>query len=303
MKVLVTGGSGFIGSALVKALVKDGDAVRVLDNNSRGTSLHREAEFVAGDIRDALAVSMAVRGVNEVIHLAYVNGTKTFYSDPDLVLDVAVKGIVNVIDACRRHSVKRLTLASSSEVCRAKLVMPDETIPLVIPDPHNPRYSYSAGKIISEMMALHSKAFERLLIFRPFNIYGPGMADGHVIPDFAAQLRQLNGKSPAPFKILGNGGETRSFCYIDDLIDGVMIMRQHGVHNGIHNIGTPVETTIGELAHMMARIAGREIVLQQADELREGDAVRRQPDIGLMMALGYAPKVSLEEGLRKINHL
>jgi nucleoside-diphosphate-sugar epimerase len=103
-RILVTGGSGFIGSALVKALVARGENMRVLDDNSRGAlrrlrEVEREIEFVNGDIRDAAAVDSAMRGIDEVHHLAFVNGTAAFYSAPDLVLDVGVKGIVNVIDA------------------------------------------------------------------------------------------------------------------------------------------------------------------------------------------------------------
>lgn len=102
-RILVTGGSGFIGSALVKELVRGGEAVRVLDDNSRGAQrrlrgVEDDIEFVKGDIRDAAAVDAAMRGIAEVHHLAFVNGTAAFYSTPDLVLDVGVKGIVNVID-------------------------------------------------------------------------------------------------------------------------------------------------------------------------------------------------------------
>src|SRR5262245_40043669 len=102
-RILVTGGSGFLGSALVKALVGAGEAVRVFDDNSRGAlrrlrEVERDIEFVSGDIRDAAAVDAAMRGIDEVHHLAFVNGTATFYSAPDFVLDVGVKGIVNVID-------------------------------------------------------------------------------------------------------------------------------------------------------------------------------------------------------------
>jgi nucleoside-diphosphate-sugar epimerase len=117
-RILVTGGSGFIGSALVKSLLKDGNAVRVLDDNSRGAprrlaDVQKDVEFIAGDIRDAATVEAAVRGVDEVHHLAFVNGTEFFYSAPELVLDVGVKGMVNVIDACRAAKVRRLVLASS----------------------------------------------------------------------------------------------------------------------------------------------------------------------------------------------
>src|SRR6516164_6948190 len=106
---------------LVTALVGAGEAVRVFDDNSRGAlrrlrEVERDIEFVSGDIRDAAAVDAAMRGIDEVHHLAFVNGTATFYSAPDLVLDVGVKGIVNVIDGCRHHGVGRLILASSSEV-------------------------------------------------------------------------------------------------------------------------------------------------------------------------------------------
>ena len=120
-RILVTGGSGFIGSALVKALVRGGHKVRVLDDNSRGAprrlkDVEKDIEFIAGDIRDASAVTAAVRGMDEVHHLAYVNGTEFFYTKPELILEVAVKGMMNVLDACARHGVRELVLASSSEV-------------------------------------------------------------------------------------------------------------------------------------------------------------------------------------------
>src|SRR3954462_9617814 len=160
-RILVTGGSGFIGSALVKALLMDGNAVRVLDDNSRGAPRRvadgeKNIEFIAGDIRDAAAVTRAVKGVDEVHHLAFVNGTEFFYSAPELVLDVGVKGMINVIDACRSEGVGSLVLASSSEVYQTPPHVPtDEQAPLVVPDPANPRYSYGGGKIISELMAIN----------------------------------------------------------------------------------------------------------------------------------------------------
>jgi nucleoside-diphosphate-sugar epimerase len=184
-KVLVTGGSGFIGSGLVKALVKSGAQVRVLDDNSRGRPrrLHRveeEIEFIGGDIRDADTVAKATAGMDEVHHLAFVNGTEFFYTQPDLVLDVGVRGMINVIDACRKHNVGNLILASSSEVYQTPPVVPtDETAPLSVPDVLNPRYSYGGGKLISELMAINfgRKYFERVLIFRPHNVSVPRFPD------------------------------------------------------------------------------------------------------------------------------
>jgi len=181
--ILVTGGSGFIGSALVKALVRDGHKVRVLDDNSRGaarrlTEVAADIEFIGGDIRDAAAVARAAEGMDEIHHLAFVNGTEFFYSAPELVLDVGVKGMINVIDACRARGIGKLILASSSEVYQSPPQVPtDEHAPLSVPDPTNPRYSYGGGKIISELMAINfgRKFFDRVLIFRPHNVYGPDM--------------------------------------------------------------------------------------------------------------------------------
>src|SRR3990167_5354703 len=182
-KYLVTGGTGFIGSALVKRLVKEGHRVRVIDNNVRGSeerlrSVKGQIELVKSDIRDKEEVQKACRGVDGVIHLAYINGTEYFYKMPELVLEVAVKGMMNIIDGCIKENVKEIILASSSEVYQSAEKIPtDETAKLIVPDPLNPRYSYGAGKIISEILAVNygRKHFDRVLIFRPHNIYGPDM--------------------------------------------------------------------------------------------------------------------------------
>ena len=242
-RILVTGGSGFIGSGLVKALLLAGNQVRVIDNNSRGNlrrlkGVTRDIEFVYADIRDADAVTRAAKDVDEVHHLAFVNGTEFFYKAPDLVLDVGVRGMINVIEACRKHDIGKLVLASSSEVYQTPPKIPsDERVPLTVPDPLNPRYSYGAGKLISEVLAINfgRKFFDRVLIFRPHNIYGPDMGCEHVIPQFALRLRAL-AKAQASgrirFEIQGTGEETRSFCFIDDLIAGIMVMRDRGEHLG-----------------------------------------------------------------------
>ncbi len=271
-RVLVTGGSGFIGSALAKALLKDGCAVRVLDDNSRGAprrlaDMRNDIEFIAGDIRDPAVVQRAAHGVEEVHHLAYVNGTEFFYKYPELVLDVGVKGMINVIDACRAADVRTLVLASSSEVYQTPPNVPtDERAPLLVPDPHNPRLSYGAGKIISEVMALNygRKFFERVLIFRPHNVYGPDMGFEHVIPQLALRMKRLlvqEWEAQVPFEIQGDGRQTRAFCHVDDLVQGVMIMRAKGEHLGIYHVGTSEEIAIGDLARRIAAHAGRDIDL------------------------------------------
>ena len=306
-RVLVTGGSGFIGSALVKALVLAGCAVRVFDDNSRGAprrlaDVEKDVEFIAGDIRDASALRRAVAGVDEVHHLAYVNGTEFFYSAPELVLDVGVKGMINVIDACRAANVGSLILASSSEVYQTPPQVPTaEDAPLVVPDPGNPRYSYGGGKIISELLAINygRKHFDRVLIFRPHNVYGPDMGFEHVIPQFALRFKRsaaLQPAGPVRFEIQGDGSQTRSFCHVDDLVRGVMAMRDKGEHLGIYHVGTAEEVAIADVARRIAAHAGREITLVQKP-LPEGGTPRRCPDISKLARLGYAPRVSLAQGL------
>src|ERR1700722_12624676 len=158
---LVTGGSGFIGAALVRRLIARGERVRVLDNLSRGNQRRLgdvvdDVEFVEADIRDAAAVSRSAKGIDCVVHAAFVNGTQFFYSMPQLVLDVGIRGMLNVLDACLAHDVPELFVASSSEVYQPPPPIPtDETVPLSSPDPMNPRYSYAAGKITSEMRAIN----------------------------------------------------------------------------------------------------------------------------------------------------
>ena len=307
-KILVTGGSGFIGSALVRAMVRAGEKVRVLDDNSRGSprrlsGLEKDIEFIAGDIRDAATVEKAAKDMNEVHHLAFVNGTEFFYSAPELVLDVGVRGMVNVIDACRKHGIGRLVLASSSEVYQTPPHIPTaEDAPLVVPDVQNPRYSYGAGKLISEVMAINygRKYFERALIFRPHNVYGPDMGWEHVVPQFALRMQRQVEQQPAGrlrFEIQGSGEETRSFCFVDDLVTGVMVMRDKGEHLGIYHVGTTEEVSIADVARRIAALADREIELVPG-KLQAGGTPRRCPDISKLAKLGYKPRVSLNEGLK-----
>jgi nucleoside-diphosphate-sugar epimerase len=301
--ILVTGGSGFIGSALVKALVRDGHAVRVLDGAPRRLKeVEGDIEFIGGDIRDAALVTRAVHGMDEVHHLAFVNGTEFFYSAPELVLDVGVKGMINVIDACRSEGIRSLVLASSSEVYQTPPRVPtDEHAPLVVPDPANPRYSYGGGKIISELMALNygRKFFDRVLIFRPHNVYGPDMGWEHVVPQFARRLKAVAATHPdgkLPFELQGDGRQTRSFCHVDDLVAGVLAMRAKGEHLNIYHVGTTEEITIADLATRVAVLAGREIELIHRPA-PEGGTERRCPDIGKLEKLGYRPQVTLAQGL------
>ena len=168
--------------------------------------------------------------VDAVIHLAYVNGTKFFYSKPTVILDIAVKGIINVIDACKKKKIKELYLASSSEVYQTPQKIPtDENESLKVPDIYNPRYSYGGGKILTELMGVHfgRKFFKKLVIFRPHNVYGPDMGNEHVIPEFIKRFKKIKG-SHRNFKIQGTGKEIRSFIFIEDFIQAFELILKKG---------------------------------------------------------------------------
>jgi nucleoside-diphosphate-sugar epimerase len=305
---LVTGGTGFIGAALVKGLIACGASVRAFDNNSRGSKEKlkgggENAELIVGDIRDRDAVEDATRDVDGVCHLAYINGTEFFYSKPETVLEVAVKGMMNVIDACVKHRVPELVLFSSSEVYHAPKKVPTaETTPLTVPDVLNPRYSYSGGKIISELLALNfgRKHFQRVLILRPHNVYGPDMGWEHVIPQFTLRMRELPKKKKAavPFEIQGTGEETRAFIYVDDAVEGAVRVMEKGEHLGVYHIGTSEEITVKKLAREIGRCFGHNIQIA-AGKLRAGSPPRRCPDITKLRKLGFKPRLSLREGLAR----
>ena len=194
---LITGGTGFIGAAIINKLVKKNVKIICYDSNLRGNkkkllSLKNKIKIIDGDIRDIKKLKKYSKNVDSIIHLAFLNGTEFFYSKPDLVLDIGVKGMLNVLEVCKKNNIKELILASSSEVYQTPDHIPtSERVSLVVPNIHNPRYSYGAGKIISEVLAINnSKLFKRLLIFRPHNVYGPNMGYEHVIPQMIMRMNE-----------------------------------------------------------------------------------------------------------------
>jgi nucleoside-diphosphate-sugar epimerase len=301
---LVTGGAGFVGSALVRRLVDEGHEVTVLDRFSRGKRARVPwgVRTIAGDIRHP-SVMQSVRGFDTIWHLAYVQGTQTFYADPKDVIDVALRGIMNVLGACEEYEKPpELFLVSSSEVYQNPpegMFPTDETVPLSVPDVTNPRYSYGGGKIASELATLayaQAGILKRAVIVRPHNIYGPDMGNEHVIPEFANRMMALPA-SDDRFRIQGTGEETRSFCHISDCVDGLMVLERDGENGNVYHLGNPNEEyMISELAHLVADHFGREIRVMPG-ELPKGSPTRRLPDVRKMNALGYQPKVSLREGL------
>ena len=303
---LVTGGTGFIGSNICKLLLKKNYNVKIFDNNFRGSSskiinIKKKVKFIRGDIRNIKSLNKAMKQTDAVIHLAYINGTKYFYTKPVLTLDIAMKGIINVIDLCIKNRITELYLASSSEVYQTPDKIPtDESEPLRIPDIFNPRYSYGGGKILTELMGIHygKKYFKKLVIFRPHNVYGPGAGGGHVIPDFISKFKLLK-KKKKKFEIQGSGNEIRSFIYIDDFLSAFNLILDKGRHLNIYNIGTSEKIRIKDLAYKMAKLYNNKINIKKVS-LRKGSTKYRVPDIKKIKKLGFNPQYNLDKGLKKI---
>ena len=300
---LVTGGTGFIGSNICELLVKKNYKVKILDNNSRGSisrikKIRKKIKFIKGDIRNKVLLNKALKNTDAVIHLAYVNGTKYFYSKPVLILDIAIKGILNIIETCIKNKVKELYLASSSEVYQTPNKIPtDEHEPLKIPDIFNPRYTYGGGKILTELMGIHygKKYFKKLIIFRPHNVYGSNMGYEHVVPEFIKRFKSLKGKD---FKIQGSRNEIRSFIYIEDFLDAFNLILKRGKHLNVYNIGTTEKIKIKNLAYKLSRILKKKIMIKKTTLLKGGTKIR-VPNINKIKKLGFKKKFDLDKGLRK----
>ncbi len=298
---LITGGTGFIGSALTRLLLERGFNVRVLDDNSRGnyrrlTDVMDSLDIREGDIRNADLVSKSLLGVDVVVHLAYINGTINFYERPREVLDVAIVGMQNVLEAMKVNNVPELYLASSSEVYQYPAVFPTpEAVPLVVPDPFNPRYSYGLGKIVQEFMSIHADTFlKRLAVFRPHNIYGSDMGFQHVIPELCAKIVAEKSNKVV---LKGDGSQSRSFCHISDFVQGFGLLLNANIERETFNLGTREEVTISHLAGVIASSLGRQIEFSTSIA-PSGETNRRLPDISKIESLGFSQSIKLEAGVR-----
>ncbi|HWY71014.1 MAG TPA: NAD-dependent epimerase/dehydratase family protein [Terriglobales bacterium] len=306
--VLVTGGTGFLGSALVKALVQEGYRVTVLDDNSRGDPKRiaglPHVDVVVGDVRDKLTVELLVSRSECVFHLASVNGTRLFYETPSHVLEVGLIGTMNVLSAAAKHKVAEVLFTSSSEVYGEPSLIPTpEAESAKIADVSNARFSYAGMKLAGEIAVVQFAREHgfRGLVIRPHNVYGPDMGYDHVVPDLIRKLwiSSREGRSRrAELVIEGTGEETRDFCYIDDFISGMMLCWQSGRESSLFHVGTQRETSIRSLVSELSAISNIEITVIPTKR-RPGSPVRRSADISALASLGYKPKISLREGLTR----
>jgi UDP-glucose 4-epimerase len=304
--IAVTGAGGFIGAYLARELVARGHKVRCVDNYLRGRperleGLGPHAEPVTADVREKHSLLPAFEGCDAVFHLAAVNGTENFYNHPELVLDVGVRGMIAVAEACNELKTPGLVVASSAEVYQTPAVVPtNEDIELIIPNSLNPRYSYGASKLISELIAFNycRNTLDKVQVFRPHNVYGPDMGWKHVIPQLIGKILAAEGGSRRTIEIQGDGSETRAFCYVTDIVDGIIRMWEKGETMNVYHIGSSEEVSIRDLVRQVGKALDIEVDVV-AGPAMEGGTPRRCPDIGKMRALGYDPAVSLVEGVRR----
>ncbi len=302
-RVLVTGGAGFIGSHLCDRLVADGHDVVGLDDLSTGDRRHLAG--VLGHPRFALRIHDVIEPFTEevdaIYHLACPASPVHYQRDPVRTLRTCVEGTLRAL-MCAHAVGARLVLASTSEVYGDPSEHPQRESYLGNVNPIGPRACYTEGKRGAEALAA-SYARQHgvdVRIARIFNTYGPRMprGDGRVVANFVEQAR-----AGQALTVHGDGGQTRSFCYVDDLIDGVVALMAlppgpRGVVAPI-NLGNPSEITVGELAALVCELAGSPSPITRVDRPVD-DPARRCPDITLARRLlGWAPTVGLREGVQR----
>jgi UDP-glucuronate decarboxylase len=297
---LVTGGAGFLGSHLCERLLRDGCDVLCVDNfftGARRNVAHLLAnpgfELMRHDVTMPLFVE-----AGEIFNLACPASPIHYQFDPVQTTKTSVHGAINMLGLARRLRV-RILQASTSEVYGDPEVHPQVEGYWGRVNPIGPRSCYDEGKRCAETLFFdyHRQHGLDIKVVRIFNTYGPRMhpADGRVISNFIVQA--LRGEA---ITIYGDGQQTRSFCYVDDLIDAmVRMMRSPAGFTGPVNIGNPGEFTMIELAERVLRLTGSKSNLVHRP-LPTDDPKQRQPDIGVARAqLGWAPSVSLEDGLKE----
>lgn len=298
MKVLITGGAGFIGSAIATELLANGIDVRLLD--IRPSSNVPDTEFAQGSILDKYIVSEAVDGCDTVIHLAAMLGVRKTDQLPLQCLNINIEGSINVFDACVMHGVKKVIFSSSSEVYgEADSDFITEESPL------KPKSVYAVSKIAAEQYLrgyARKYGFDSTVV-RFFNVYGVGQVAEFVVPRFIKMA--IENVAPT---VYGTGDQVRSFCNTRDAARGVYLALTSGASSGeVFNIGNDSEPiSIKELAQMVIDISGKDFEIEYREmghSDREGgrEIYMRRPDISkAKRLLGYEPRVRLEDGIREL---
>jgi UDP-glucose 4-epimerase len=293
LKVLVTGGAGFIGTNLVQLLCDQGHAVRVLDNLSIGhrDAIENLAEIVVGDVLDPDQLNRAISGVDGAVHLAAQTGVPGSLLDPRHDCQTNVLGTLNVLEACRHQGVNRLVFASSNApLGRQPPPATEDKAPL-------PISPYGASKLAGEgyCLAYHGSWGLGTIVLRFANVYGPYSAHkGSVVAKFFKDIL-----TTGRITIDGDGRQTRDFIYVGDLCRAISLALESEIGGEVFQIATGVETSILDLATMVQATTQKPVDTQHSPS-RRGDIRKNYSDIGkATRLLHWVPQVSLADGLRQ----
>jgi nucleoside-diphosphate-sugar epimerase len=301
MRYLVTGGAGFIGSNIVDELLRRGHDVAVLDDLSSGkeanlASIRSKIDFQNGSITDLNAVRAAAQGADYVVHLAARVSVPRSIENPLESNTVNVDGTLNVLVAARDAKVRRFVYAASSSAYGDSAVMPK--VETMAADPISP---YGITKYVGE---LYAKVFGRVYglenaAVRYFNVFGPRQNPTSRYSGVLSRF-MLAAINEEPLTIFGDGEQSRDFTYIDNVVDETLrACDASGASGMVFNGGTGIRITLNEVVKLLAKITGKKIAVKH-EAARTGDILHSQADISLARrVLGYEPKVSFEEGLKR----
>lgn len=298
---LITGGAGFIGSHIVRRILKDGGKVRVIDNLSTGKKerlhdLEGAIEFISEDLSDPSVCDAAVSGIEYVVHQAAVPSVQRSIQDPRGTNRANVTGTLNLLESCRKHSVKKVVYAASSSAYGDTPVLPkSEDMPA------NPLSPYALQKFVGERYCklYHALWGLETVSLRYFNVFGPDQDPlseySAVIPKFATRLQ-----TGQPLVVYGDGEQSRDFTYVENVVEANLLALKATRGGGaVINIGCGSRLTLNQLIQCLEEILGVRAVVDY-QKPRPGDVRDSLADIRLARELlGYEPKVAVEEGLRR----
>lgn len=303
MKILITGGAGFIGSNLAKRLVNEGHEVTVLDSLLRGNKLDKQTysqiRFIKGDVRDLNLVIDASKNCDLIFHFAAVLGVDIVADNPVETMDVEVIGTRNIVEAANVNNVKKIMYASTSGIYGHSAIENALTEEVLV----DPRTSYAMAKRYNEiyLASHHEEKGLNVISLRFFNVYGGNQDNRMVVPRFFEQSMDNE-----PITVFGSGKQTRDFTYIDDTVEAcVRLMPINGCH--IVNIANEAEWCIIDLANKIKEItnSSSEITYIEAPKKRYDYEVERRVGSSekLLKLTGYKPDTTLQQGLQNIFNL